>query len=200
MQKTKKDGGDNMSFDGISTNVISPANFSSLTSFPITSFLPELCSIPAPWAFLLFLERARNVHASVPGPLGLPLAAILFSDHKSVSCSVLSQSLKLFTATNLKLQHPPHHSSLPALSICQLYFSHWHLLSLTFKIMYIFILFIIHSPPIRMIFPNLDSPQPKTAPSTQYIFINIMCDFCCCCNSNSAFLFLDLVLITFMFQ
>ena len=158
MQKTKKDDGDNMSFDGLSTKVISPGNSSSLTSFPITSFLPELCSIPAPQAFLLFLERSRNVRASVPGPLGLPLAAILFSDHESVSCSVLSQSLKLFTATNLKLQPPPHHSSLPALFIHQLYFSHWHLLSLTFKIMYIFILFIIHFPPPLECFSKLRQP------------------------------------------
>ena len=92
MEKNKKDDGDNKPFDGISTSVVSPGNVSpvsSLTSFPITLRLPELCSLPAPWAFLLFLERARNVHAPVPGSLGLPLPAMLFSDHDSVTCSVL---------------------------------------------------------------------------------------------------------------
>ena len=92
----KDDDDDSKPFSGMNIKLVIPGNFnlSSLTSFPITLFLPKFCSIPATLDFLPFFEHVRHAYASVPRHFGVPSYGKLFSGSEQTSCSSVIYSLK----------------------------------------------------------------------------------------------------------
>lgn len=163
MEKNKKDDGDNRSFDGISTNMISPGNCSHSAlwlHFP-SPRLPELCSIPAPWAFLLSLNVPGMFMPRCLGLLGLLLPAILCLRSES---AVLPSVILVFWNSS---QLPTWNYSIHPTTLHSLLYIHQLLfftLALTISNIQnnVHIHFVYYPfSPIRMFFPNLDSPSLK---------------------------------------
>lgn len=103
MEKDKKDDEDNTPFSGISINLVALGNFSlgsSLTSCLVTLFLPEVCCISVTLAFLLLFERARSVHASMPGHFRVP-----------PSCNALLGLLECVLLNVIQSLKPPYLST-----------------------------------------------------------------------------------------
>ena len=96
--ENKKNDNDSKSFSGMNINLVVPGNFNlgSLTPFPMTLFLPELCFITATVDFLPLFECDRHAHVSVPRHFGAPSswnALLGIQGHVLPKCYLLIETL-----------------------------------------------------------------------------------------------------------